>query len=65
MPPIEAKKTSSYKFQGVKESMPKNPLMMNEGLKAMQKGLMGAKKNKPMKKPMKRPMTTADSQKGM
>lgn len=45
--------------------MPKNPLMMNEGLKAMQKGLMGAKKNKPMKKPKPRPMAQADSMKGM
>jgi hypothetical protein len=26
--------------------------MMSAGLKAMQKGLMGAKKNKPMKMPM-------------
>lgn len=64
MLPIAGKK-ANYRFQGAPESMPKNPLMMNEGLKAMQKGLMGAKKNKPMKNPMKRPKTAADSQKAM
>lgn len=33
---------------------PKNPMMSNMGMAAMQQRLVGAKKNKPMKPPMPR-----------
>lgn len=44
------KPKQSYRFHGVEESMPKNPLVgNNEGFRAMEKRLAGAKKMKPMK----------------
>jgi hypothetical protein len=43
----------------VNESMPKNPMRDDEGFRAMQRGLMGAKKNKAMKNPMPRPKTSS------
>lgn len=55
------KKPSVYRFAGVQESMPKNPLdASNEGFRAMQQRLAGAKKNKPMKPPKARPKASAD-----
>lgn len=49
-----------YRFQGVEESMPKNPLVgNNEGFRAMEKRLAGAKKMKPMKPSVPRARTAS------
>ncbi len=47
-----------YTFQGVNESMPKNPVQ-DPGMAAMQNRLAQRRTNKPMKKPMARPKTSS------